>query len=89
MAEAMSVVGAGERPSREPARAEPSAAFDLTPREREVLQLIAQGQTNQEISDALFISLHTTKVHVRSILGKLGLGSRTEAATFALQHNLA
>jgi predicted ATPase/DNA-binding CsgD family transcriptional regulator len=87
--QALSVIEAGEHLTLEPDRVEPAAAFDLTPREREVLTLIARGQTNQEISDALFISLHTTKVHVRSILGKLGLESRTAAAAFALQHNLA
>jgi DNA-binding NarL/FixJ family response regulator len=68
-------------------QAEPAPA-GMTNREGEVLTLISQGKTNQEIADALFISLHTTKVHVRSILSKLNLDSRTAAATFALQHNL-
>lgn len=68
---------------------EVAATFDLTPREREVLRLIAQGKTNQEIADALFLSVHTIKVHVRSILSKLNLDSRTAAAAFAFQHDLA
>jgi predicted ATPase/DNA-binding CsgD family transcriptional regulator len=77
-----------DQPAPQPAPRDAVPAFDLTPREREVLTLISQGKTNQEIADALFISLHTTKVHVRSILSKLNLDSRTAAATFALQHNL-
>ena len=76
-------------PTPEPAQPSPAPAFDLTPREREVLAQIAQGKSNQEIADALFISPHTTKVHVRSILAKLNLDSRTAAAAFALQHGLA
>jgi non-specific serine/threonine protein kinase len=72
-----------------PVQSESVPTFDLTPREREVLRLIAQGRTNQEIADVLFISLHTIKVHVRSILGKLDLDSRTAAAAFAFQHGLA
>jgi predicted ATPase/DNA-binding CsgD family transcriptional regulator len=76
-------------PTPQPAQPGPAPAFDLTPREREVLAQIAQGKSNQEIADALFISPHTTKVHVRSILGKLNLDSRTAAAAFALQHGLA
>ena len=52
----------------------------LSPREREVHELIAQGLTNEEISRLLFISLSTTKVHVKHILEKLGVRSRLEAA---------
>ena len=64
------------------------AAFGLSPREREVLQLIAQGRSNREIADVLFISTPTVKVHVRSILTKLALDSRTAAAAFAIHHGL-
>jgi DNA-binding NarL/FixJ family response regulator len=53
----------------------------ISPREREVLQLIGQGFTNAEIGGALFISAATVKVHVRHILEKTGARSRTEAAT--------
>ena len=86
--EALAIVApfVDRQPTPEPAA---TSAFDLTPREREVLGLITQGKSNQEIADALFISLHTTKVHVRSILSKLNLDSRTAAAAFALQHDLA
>jgi DNA-binding NarL/FixJ family response regulator len=55
----------------------------LTPREREVLALLAQGRTNREIAQDLVISEPTAKVHVRHILEKLGVRNRTEAARFA------
>jgi DNA-binding NarL/FixJ family response regulator len=52
----------------------------LSPREMEVLGLIARGYRNREISKALFIADSTTKIHVRHVLEKLGVRSRTEAA---------
>jgi DNA-binding CsgD family transcriptional regulator len=55
----------------------------LTAREFEVLRLVAAGQSNQEIADALFITRKTASVHVSNILGKLGIASRTEAAAKA------
>jgi DNA-binding NarL/FixJ family response regulator len=55
----------------------------LTSREREVLRLIAAGRTNREIAATLFIAPKTASVHVSNILGKLGAGSRTEAAAIA------
>ncbi len=61
---------------------------DLTPRELEVLTLLARGQKNSEIADDLFISERTVKFHVSSILGKLGAGNRTEAARFAVRRGL-
>jgi LuxR family maltose regulon positive regulatory protein len=51
----------------------------LTEREREVLQLIAQGLSNQDLAERLYISLQTVKVHTRNIYGKLGVSSRTQA----------
>ena len=54
---------------------------ELSAREREVLQLMAQGLPNKIIAARLSISLHTVKFHVASILAKLGAGSRTEAVT--------
>jgi DNA-binding CsgD family transcriptional regulator/tetratricopeptide (TPR) repeat protein len=60
----------------------------LTGREFEVLKLLIQGKKNQEIADALYITPKTVSTHVTSILGKLGVTSRTEAAAYAHQHNL-
>jgi non-specific serine/threonine protein kinase len=88
VAEALTVTAPPTHSQSPPAQHDTAPAFDLTPREHEVLQLIAQGKTNQEIADALFLSVHTIKVHVRSILSKLNLDSRTAAAAFAFQHGL-
>lgn len=52
----------------------------LSPRESEVHELLAQGLTNEEIAKQLYISLSTTKVHVKHIYDKLGVRSRLEAA---------
>ncbi|MBX3070645.1 MAG: AAA family ATPase [Thermomicrobiales bacterium] len=65
-----------------------SARFGLTGREREVLGLLAGGSSNRDIAAALFISVPTVKVHVRSILTKLGVESRTAAASFAIRSGL-
>ena len=60
----------------------------LSGREREALGLVAKGRTNKEIAASLIISENTARNHVSRILEKLGLSSRTEAATFAAQHGL-
>ena len=60
----------------------------LTPREREVLQMISAGLGNKEIAGRLSISEHTVKFHVASILGKLGASSRTEAVSIGIRHGL-
>ncbi|MGX7329748.1 response regulator transcription factor [Enterococcus bulliens] len=62
---------------------------ELTTREREVLQLIAEGKSNQEIADELFITLKTVKTHVSNILSKLEVEDRTQAAIYALKHGYA
>lgn len=61
---------------------------DLTPREREVLALMAEGMSNAEMSEQLVISLSTIKFHVSSILSKLQVSGRAEAIAFALKHHL-
>jgi non-specific serine/threonine protein kinase len=61
----------------------------LTPREHQVLRLVAEGRSNRAIAEALVISVATVKVHVRSILTKLDLESRTAAAIWAMNHGLA
>ncbi len=60
----------------------------LSPRELEVLKLIVDGLSNQEISDKLFISLATSKTHVRNILNKLAVDDRTQAAVHAMRRGL-
>jgi len=65
------------------------AADDLTPRELEVLSLIALGKSNREIATTLSISEKTVKTHVGNILSKLHLSDRTQAAIYAHKHGLA
>jgi DNA-binding NarL/FixJ family response regulator len=60
----------------------------LTPREKEVLRLVAEGLSNKQIAARLEISDHTAKFHVNSILGKLGVTSRTEAVVTAARSGL-
>jgi two-component system, NarL family, nitrate/nitrite response regulator NarL len=61
----------------------------LSPREREVLVLLGRGWSNARIGDELYISPHTVRTHVQNILQKLEMHSKLEAATFAMQHEIA
>jgi DNA-binding NarL/FixJ family response regulator len=63
-------------------------AEPLTPRENEVIQMLASGLANKEIAGRLSISEHTVKFHVASILGKLEAGSRTEAVSIGIRRGL-
>lgn len=67
---------------------EPEPHETLTPREMEVLKLIAEGKSNQEIADQLFIAVKTVKTHITHILSKLGVEDRTQAAIYAHRHKL-
>lgn len=69
---------------------EEAAAFgDLTAQEMQVLALIAEGKTNREIATALFLSEGTVRNYVSSILAKLRVSNRAEAAAYAIQHHLS
>jgi two-component system, NarL family, response regulator LiaR len=69
------------RPTKQP-------SFDLTEREWEVLNLVVQGHSNQQIADALVISVATVKAHISSILSKLQVSSRSEAIAYAIKHKI-
>ena len=71
---------------REPIR---GADAGLSPREGEVLQLVAQGAPNKKIADSLFISENTVKTHLRNIMEKLHLVNRSQAAAYAIEKGLA
>jgi len=64
------------------------AGAGLSPREGEVLQLLAQGATNKEIGNSLFISENTVKTHLRNIMEKLHMANRSQAAAYAVQKGL-
>jgi DNA-binding NarL/FixJ family response regulator len=78
----------GEAAFRTRPAAADTLAEPLTPREAEVLQLLAQGLTNHGIAERLGVSDHTAKFHVNAILGKLGAGSRSEAIVVAARLGL-
>lgn len=68
---------------------EESTAFsELTTQEKQVLSAIAEGKTNREIAAALFLSEGTVRNYVSSVLSKLGVSNRAEAAAYAIQHHL-
>lgn len=69
-------------------RQEPQPHSTLTKRELEVLRLIGNGKTNQEIADTLFIGIKTVKTHVSNVLGKLEVDDRTQAAIYANRNDI-
>ena len=71
-----------------PPAARPTLPSGLTPREVEVLRLVATGKTDREIAEELFISVATVSTHVRNLLNKTGVANRTEAASYANQNGL-
>jgi NarL family two-component system response regulator LiaR len=77
-----------EQVSQKAAPAPQAAATGLTEREREVIQLVAQGRSNHEISGALVISDKTVKTHISNILNKLDLEDRTQLAIYAIKNGL-
>jgi DNA-binding NarL/FixJ family response regulator len=72
-----SAVGAGDWPGRD---------AGLTPREAEILALIARGLSNQEVADALYLSINSVKTHIRTAYRKIGVTRRQLAVIWALQH---
>jgi NarL family two-component system response regulator LiaR len=81
---ARKLIGELHRPS-----SPPPAGEELTVREVEVLSLVAQGLSNQEIADQLVVSERTVRKHVSNVLGKLHLANRTQAALYAIQTGIA
>ena len=88
VAEAIAVAARIAAGAPEAPPADPIVEHGLTPREREVLGLVAQGLTNAQVAERLFLSPKTVSSHMVSIFGKLGVTSRAAATRFALEHGL-
>jgi two-component system nitrate/nitrite response regulator NarL len=65
--------------------AQPYSEYELTDREMQVLRLVAQGDSNSQIAEQLYISVNTVKTHIKNILSKLQLENRTQVAAFAVK----
>jgi DNA-binding CsgD family transcriptional regulator len=83
----MATAGALCLDERPPVPGDPLAIHELTPRERQVLLLLGQAATNRQISQGLGIAERTVKSHLTSIMGKLAVTTRTEAALFSYVHH--
>jgi predicted ATPase/DNA-binding CsgD family transcriptional regulator len=89
VAEAQTVaIDAGQAAEPEPAPRHDAAVGALSPRELEVLKLVAEGLTNAQVAERLFVSPRTVNAHLNSIYHKLGVGSRSAATRFAFEHDL-
>ncbi|ORM29163.1 response regulator transcription factor [Williamsia sp. 1135] len=73
---------------RRPRRAEPGELAGLTPREREVLEQVAEGKSNAEIAGHLFVAEQTVKTHVSNVLSKLHLRDRAQAVVYAYENGV-
>jgi DNA-binding NarL/FixJ family response regulator len=71
-----------------PSSAPPALAGKLSPRERDVLRLIAAGQSNKQIAAELFLSVHTIERHITNLYAKIGARGRADATAWALRHDL-
>jgi DNA-binding CsgD family transcriptional regulator len=71
-----------------PASAPPASAGKLSPRERDVLRLIAAGHSNKQIAAELFLSVHTIERHITNLYAKIGARGRADATAWALRHDL-
>ena len=89
LAEATAFLGTLIDPETPPAPDSAPNPFRLTPREQEVLHLLAQGHSDREIADALYIGIRTAQTHVANLLAKLEVSNRAEAAALAVRQGLA
>jgi non-specific serine/threonine protein kinase len=90
VAEAKTIMVEASRPAQPDVEPSPSAAAcGLTPRELEVLALVAEGLTNAQIAEKLFLSPRTVNRHLNSVYHKLGVSSRSAATRFAVEHGLS
>jgi DNA-binding NarL/FixJ family response regulator len=91
LVEAIMTVHRGVRylpPAARDRLAERSALVELTPREHEVLTYITRGRSNRDIADQLHIAEKTVRIHVSSVLDKMGVRDRTQAAIYAIQRGI-
>jgi DNA-binding NarL/FixJ family response regulator len=88
VSQALALLDGAPTPASAPNRAASATLPGLTPREVEILRLVAEGHSDREIGDLLSISHRTVMTHVSNILAKLNLESRTAAAAFARRRGL-